>query len=228
MWAQLQWYRRRSDHDSLDKKKWNTASFPHSSFLSKTLHQINLLLHWARLMSTPQWNTADILCVLASCGRQHTGEHRSSAVARRIVWTQAHGALERRGGCILSPLQARPTRAQHKPVFGETGVNISVMYVHVCLQCKKERKKRGEKREVAAWLHDSMSLCLCVCVYVCLHVLRGVLVYLAGSLVEGGFCKEEVCYSQDSCWYLADEEYQRTEKREETDKDKIEWRQREI
>lgn len=46
-------------------------------------------------MSIPQWDTADILCVLASCGHQHKGEHQCSAAAQHIVWTQAHGTLVR-------------------------------------------------------------------------------------------------------------------------------------
>lgn len=58
------------------------------------------------------------------------------------------------------------------------------------------------------------NVCLCVCVCV-----EGDYVYLAGSLAEGGwlFCKEEVCYSRDSCWYLAEEEEQRKGRKEERD-----------
>lgn len=164
-------------------------------------------------MSTPQWDTADILCVLASCGRQHTGEHHSSAVARRIVWTQARGALVReggRGGELHSVTTASQTykSSTQACVWGDGCEHKS----YVCVRAMQKRKG-GKRKEVAACVRVS----LCLRVYV-----EGVLVYLAGSLAEGGFCKEEVCYSQNSCWYLAYEEYPRTEKREETEKDKTE------
>lgn len=47
-----------------------------------------------------------------------------------------------RAGCILSPLQARPTRAQHKPVFGGRSVNIWTVWMHTwacCVLCQQGR-----------------------------------------------------------------------------------------
>lgn len=157
-----------------------------------------------KLMRTPQWDTADNLCVLASCGRQHMGEHQSSAAARRIVWTQAHGALVRgvEGGCILSPLQPRPTVQQlNTSLCLGRRVWTSELCVCVGFVCDCRAKRKGGK---GRWEVEKYFVPVCICVY------------LAGSLVEGGWriCKEEVRYSQDSCWYLV-----------ETEEDKTEWRQ---
>lgn len=148
------------------KRKW---THPLSC---KTLQQINFLLHWAslfssiqKLMSTPQWDTADNLCVLSSCGRQHTGERQSSAAARRIVWTQAHGALVRgvEGGCILSPLQPRPT-VQELNTSLCLGRWVWTSGLCGCLcDCRAKRKGGKGRREVVAWMFVTT---LCLRVYV--------------------------------------------------------------
>lgn len=136
-------------------------------------------------MSTLQSATADILCVLASCGRQLTGEHQSSTETQHIVWTQAHGALVSKvgeGGCAYChsckpDLQELNTR--------EAGVNMCPMHERNkdTLKGRKVFACGGENEFIPA------LICVCVCVF------EGVLVYLAGSLSEGGWraCKEEVC-----------------------------------
>lgn len=114
-----------------------------------------------KLMSTPQWDTADDLCVLSSCGRQHMGEHQSSAAARRIVWTQARGALVRgvEGGCILSPLQPRPTVQElNTSLCLGRWVWTSELCGCMC-DCRAKRKGGKGRQEAVAWVFVT-TLCL--------------------------------------------------------------------
>lgn len=131
-------------------------------------------------MSTLQSATADVLCVLASCGCQLTGEHQSSTATQHIVWTQAHGALvskggEKGGGCILSFLQARPAGTPHK---GDGCEYQSC----VCVQCIQKKNTQWEESG-CMW-----GKLICVCVW-------GGPSWSGRIIIWGGWCAciEEVC-----------------------------------
>lgn len=122
----------------------------------------------------------------------------------------------RGGAAYCHHCKPDPQRLTQACVWGGGESCVSVCVCLFACDCARAKHKKEEKRgHVVA----CVRACLCVCLYVgsggpC----------LSGRVISRGrgwrVCKE-VCDSQDSCWYLAAEEHQRTEKREETEEDRI-------